>query len=123
MRISTRCVWSMAIAIAPVALAGSLYAGTGSNTGAGAQGMKSEPAGIGEKGTGQTQNSMDRQQSSVSAQGLTSEPAGIGEQGTGQTEATIERSPRAQTRSQGMKSEPAGIGEKGTGQTQSAMDR
>ncbi|HEY6085345.1 MAG TPA: hypothetical protein VIU63_08095, partial [Nitrospira sp.] len=113
---------AMGIAIASSVLAGNLYAGTES-TGAGAQGMKSEPAGIGEKGTGQTQNTMDRQQSSMNSHGLASEPAGIGEKGTGQTESTTERSGGGQTRSQGMKSEPAGIGEKGTGQTQSAMDR
>jgi hypothetical protein len=95
----------------------------GSTSGTGTTGP-SEPAGIGEKGTGQMQGTMERQQSR--SQGVTSEPAGIGEQGTGQTEPTAERSPSPSQKSMGAGgagSEPAGIGEKGTGQTKSARER
>ena len=89
-------------------------------------GMSSKPAGIGEKGTGQSQSSMERAgetQSRVS-QGQPSVPAGIGEKGTGQTQSTLERSGGTQSKNvQGQGSEPAAIGEKGTGQTQSSMER
>jgi hypothetical protein len=55
------------------------------------QGLASEPAGIGERGTGQMQSTLER--SGVQGQkGMTSEPAGIGEKGTGQTQSTLERS-------------------------------
>jgi hypothetical protein len=46
--------------------------------------MASEPAGIGEKGTGQTQSTMERSGSPM--------PSGVGEEGTGQTQSTAERS-------------------------------
>jgi hypothetical protein len=90
------------------------------------QGLASEPAGIGERGTGQTQSTLERSGAPAQKGGMTSEPAGIGEKGTGQTQSTMERS--GQTGS----SMPSGIGEQGTGQTQnrtspsqsqSAMDR
>jgi hypothetical protein len=65
------------------------------------QGLASEPAGIGEKGTGQTQSTLER--SGVPAQkGMNSEPAG-------QTQGTME---------QAGSSMSSGVGEKGTGQTQ-----
>ena len=64
------------------------------------QGLASEPAGIGERGTGQMQSTLDR--SGVPAQkGMSSGQApseqsqkasGAGEQGTGQTQSTAERS-------------------------------
>jgi hypothetical protein len=64
------------------------------------QGLASEPAGIGERGTGQMQSTLDR--SGVPAQkGMSSgqppseqsqKPSGAGEQGTGQTQSTAEHS-------------------------------
>ena len=48
------------------------------------QGLGSEPAGIGERGTGQTQSTLERS-GAAGQKGMTSEPAGIGEKGTGQT--------------------------------------
>lgn len=77
------------------------------------QGLASEPAGIGERGTGQTQSTLERSDAQVQKGGMTSEPAGIGEKGTGQTQSTMERS------GQSGSSMPSGIGEKGTGQTES----
>jgi len=53
------------------------------------------PPGIGEKGTGQNQSTMERSggEQSSSTQGTMAQvPAGIGERGTGQTESTLERS-------------------------------
>ena len=110
--------------------AGTTLADSGS--GMTSQGLASEPAGIGERGTGQTQSTLER--SGAPAQkGMTSEPAGIGEKGTGQTESTTERSGLGQSESaQSGSSMPSGVGEQGTGQTQnrtspsqsqSAMDR
>lgn len=103
-----------------------------SGSGMTSQGLASEPAGIGERGTGQTQSTLER--SGAPAQrGMSSEPAGIGEKGTGQTESTMERSGIGQSGSaQSGSSMPSGVGEQGTGQTQnrtapsqsqSAMDR
>ena len=121
-----------AFVIAGVCLfaAGTTLAESGS--GMTSQGLASEPAGIGERGTGQTQSTLER--SGAPAQkGMTSEPAGIGEKGTGQTENTMERSGLGQSGSaQSGSSMPSGVGEQGTGQTQnrtspsqsqSAMDR
>jgi len=94
--------------------------GSGSAGGSGmtSQGLASEPAGIGERGTGQTQSTLER--SGVSGQKpMTSEPAGIGEKGTGQTQSTMERSGLGQGGSvQSGSPLPSGIGEQGTGQTQ-----
>lgn len=115
--------WGVAMLVAAGAWSAQFddnWALAGSTPGTGTTGL-SEPAGIGEKGTGQTQGTMERQQSR--SPGVTSEPAGIGEQGTGQTEPTTERSPSPSRKSMGAASEPAGIGEKGTGQTKSAMER
>lgn len=103
-----------------------------SGSGMTSQGLASEPAGIGERGTGQTQSTLER--SGAPAQGgMTSEPAGIGEKGTGQTESTMDRSGLDQSRSaQSGSPMSSGVGEQGTGQTQnrtspsqsqSAMDR
>lgn len=91
--------------------AGNVLAESGS--GMTSQGLASEPAGIGERGTGQTQSTLER--SGVPAQkGMASEPAGIGEKGTGQTQSTMERSGSPM---------PSGVGEEGTGQTQSTAER
>lgn len=89
-----------------------------SGSGMTSQGLASEPAGIGERGTGQTQSTLER--SGAPAQrGMSSEPAGIGEKGTGQTESTMERSGIGQSGSaQSGSSMPSGVGEQGTGQTQ-----
>jgi hypothetical protein len=70
------------------------------------QGLASEPAGIGEKGTGQTQSTLER--SGVPAQKGNSEQAGQ-TQGKSMEEAGSPMS--------------SGIGEKGTGQTQSTVER
>ena len=53
------------------------------------------PPGMGEKGTGQNQSTMERSggEQGTSTQGTMAQvPAGIGERGTGQTESTLERS-------------------------------
>ncbi len=53
------------------------------------------PPGIGEKGTGQNQSTMERSggEQGTSTQGTIAQvPAGIGERGTGQTESSLERS-------------------------------
>lgn len=94
-----------------------------SGSGMTSQGLASEPAGIGERGTGQTQSTLER--SGVTAQkGMTSEPAGIGEKGTGQTQSTMERSGLGQSgTAQSGSSVPSGVGEQGTGQTQSTVER
>lgn len=63
-------------------------------------GMAQVPAGIGERGTGQTQSTLERSGGgqSRSSQGMTSDiPAGTGERGTGQTPST-ERSGNEQGR-------------------------
>ena len=103
-----------------------------SGSGMTSQGLASEPAGIGERGTGQTQSTLERS-GDPAQKGMTSEPAGIGEKGTGQTESTMDRSGLDQSRSaQSGSPMPSGVGEQGTGQTQnrtspsqsqSAMDR
>lgn len=63
------------------------------------QAGSSEPAGIGEKGTGQTQSTLERSggAQSKSSQDMSSEPTGIGEKGTGQTQSTMERSGSGQS--------------------------
>jgi hypothetical protein len=61
----------------------------------GSQGIAEVPPGIGEKGTGQIQGTMERSggEQGTSAQGTMAQvPAGIGERGTGQMESTLERS-------------------------------
>ena len=59
-----------------------------------AQAGSSEPAGIGERGTGQTQSTLERSggAQSRSSQDVSPEPAGIDEKSTGQTQSTMERS-------------------------------
>lgn len=84
-----------------------------SGSGMTSQGLASEPAGIGERGTGQTQSTLERSGAPAQKGGMTSEPAGMGEKGTGQTQSTMERS------GQSGSPMPSGIGEKGTGQTES----
>lgn len=79
-----------------------------SGSGMTSQGLASEPAGIGERGTGQTQSTLER--SGVPAQkGMSSDQAG-----TGQTQSTMERSGSPM---------PSGVGEQGTGQMQSMEER
>jgi hypothetical protein len=102
------------------------FAESKTESGMTSQGLASEPAGIGEKGTGQTQSTLERSggAQTKSAPGFATEPSGIGEKGTGQTQSTMERSSELQSRSsQGSTSEPSGIVEKGTGQTQGTMER
>jgi len=75
------------------------------------EGMAQVPAGIGERGTGQTQSTLERSGGgqSRSSQGKASDmSAGIGERGTGETQSTQEqRSGGEQSRSpQGMASVP-----------------
>jgi len=90
-----------------------------SGSGMTSQGLASEPAGIGERGTGQTQSTLERSGAPAQKGGMTSEPAGIGEKGTGQTQSTMERSGLGQSGSAASGSSmPSGIGEQGTGQTQ-----
>jgi hypothetical protein len=73
-------------------------------------GMAQIPAGIGERGTGQTQSTLERSgmEQSRSPRGMASDtPAGIGEKGTGQTQSTQERSVGDQNRNaQGTASLP-----------------
>lgn len=105
----TSTVGVLVVAFACLFATGTALAEPGSGEGSAAsgmsgmtsQGLASEPAGIGEKGTGQTQSTLER--SGVPAQkGRNSEPAG-------QTEGTME---------QAGSTMPSGVGEKGTGQTQ-----
>ena len=92
-------------------------AGSG-GSGMTSQGLASEPAGIGERGTGQTQSTLERS-GTPGQKGMTSEPAGIGEKGSGQTQSTTERSGLGQSgTAQSGSQMPSGIGEQGTGQTQ-----
>src|SRR5688572_27902467 len=70
---------------------GSGSAGSDVRSGMTSQGLASEPAGIGERGTGQTQSTLERSGGAAS-KGMTSEPPGIGERGTGQTQSGMERS-------------------------------
>jgi len=64
----------------------------------GSQAIAEVPPGLGEKGTGQTQSTMERSGGEGSggdqgsSHGMAQIPSGIGERGTGQTESTMERS-------------------------------
>jgi hypothetical protein len=132
MKASTFGAYIIAGACLFVAAGSMAQSGSGGATpgsGMTSQGLASEPAGIGERGTGQTQSTLERSGGSAQ-QGMTSESAGIGEKGTGQTESTMERSGLGQSGSaKSGSSMPSGVGEKGTGQSQgttspsqSAMD-
>jgi hypothetical protein len=104
------CKFSVGLAaIVPLTMTGLLFAG--------------EPAGIGEKGTGQTKKSTERQQSGNQPdmsqvpeelrQGKSAQAARDQELGAIEREGT--------SRIGGQ--EPAGIGEKGTGQTKKSTER
>jgi hypothetical protein len=78
-----------------------------------------EPAGIGEKGTGQTQKSTERQQSGNKPD-LSQVPGELREGKS--SEAARELRHDEQTM-RGPVTEPSGIGEKGTGQTKKSTER
>ena len=78
-----------------------------------------EPSGIGEKGTGQTKKSTERQQSANNPD-MSQVPEELREGKSAQ--AARELNAREQT-NQGVVQEPAGIGEKGTGQTKKSTER
>ncbi|HKT36216.1 MAG TPA: hypothetical protein VJR03_15420 [Nitrospira sp.] len=115
--IAGACVLAVSPATAQSGPGGSAGSGSASSgmSGMTSQGLSSEPAGIGERGTGQTQNTLERS-GTPGQKGMTSEPAGIGEKGTGQTQSTTERSGLAES---GQKSPQGGS----QSQSQSAMDR
>ena len=71
-----------------------------SGSGSQSMGMAQVPAGIGERGTGQTQSTLERSggEQKRSSTGITQEPSGIGERGTGQTQSTLERAGGEQSR-------------------------
>lgn len=121
--IAIACLFSTASALAQ---SGS---GSGPRSGMTSQGLASEPAGIGEKGTGQTQSTLERSGGGAqdAQKGMTSEPAGIGEKGTGQTQNTMERSGLSQGSSsaqgQSQNHEQSSAASQGTNTNQSAMDR
>ena len=77
-----------------------------------------EPAGIGEKGTGQTQKSTERQQSGNKPD-MSQAGAELSEGKSAQ--AAQELTATEQKNRGGL--EPAGIGEKGTGQTKKSTER
>ena len=78
-----------------------------------------EPAGIGEKGTGQTQKSTERQQSGNKPD-LSQVP---GELNQGKSSEAARELNQDQRTMRGPVTEPAGIGEKGTGQTKKSTER
>ncbi len=84
----------------------------------GALAFAQEPAGIGERGTGQLQKSTERQQSQDKPD-LSQAPAELREGKTAQAMDELNREERANQRAP----EPSGIGEKGTGQTQNSTER
>ena len=77
-----------------------------------------EPSGIGEKGTGQTQKSTERQQSGNQPD-MSQVPAELSE---GKSAQAAQELTATEEMSRGG-SEPAGIGEKGTGQTKKSTER
>ncbi|HKT35634.1 MAG TPA: hypothetical protein VJR03_12465 [Nitrospira sp.] len=77
-----------------------------------------EPAGIGEKGTGQTQKSTERQQSGSKPD---MSQAGV-ELSEGKSAQAAQDLTATEQRNRGGL-EPAGIGEKGTGQTKKSTER
>lgn len=94
---------------ASLAISGLLFAG--------------EPSGIGEKGTGQTKKSTERQQSG-SQPDMSQVP---GELRQGKSAQAAQEQERGAVAREGMSQmggqEPAGIGEKGTGQTKKSTER
>jgi hypothetical protein len=117
------CLFATGTVVAQSGSGGQAGSGSSGSSGSGmtSQGLASEPAGIGERGTGQTQSTLERSRA-PGQRGMTSEPAGIGEKGTGQTEGTMERSGLGQSGVSGSAQSgsqmPSGVGEQGTGQTQ-----
>ena len=86
----------------------------------GALAFAGEPTGIGEKGTGQTQKSTERQQS-PNAPDLSQVPRELSEGQSAQAAQELNR--ESQANKQLSQEEPAGIGEKGTGQTKQSTER
>ena len=72
-----------------------------------------EPPGIGEKGTGQTKKSTERQQSGNKPD-MSQVPEELREGKSAQAAGELKAK---EQRDRGVAQEPAGIGEKGTGQT------
>ena len=77
-----------------------------------------EPAGIGEKGTGQTKKSTERQQSQNKPD-MSQVPAELSE---GKSAQAAQELTATEQKNRGGQ-EPAGIGEKGTGQTKKSTER
>ena len=102
--------WSVGLTVTvTLAMTGLLFAG--------------EPSGIGEKGTGQTKKSTERQQSGKQPD-MSRVPAELSEGKSAQAAreqelGAIEREGTSRIGGQ----EPAGIGEKGTGQTKKSTER
>ena len=82
-----------------------------------------EPSGIGEKGTGQTKKSTERQQSGNQPD-MSQVPQELREGKSAQAAQELKTSEQNRTSmSQTGGVEPAGIGEKGTGQTKKSTER
>ena len=82
-----------------------------------------EPAGIGEKGTGQTKKSTERQQSGNQPD-MSQVPEELREGKSAQAAQEQQRNAMEQQGANRMGGqEPAGIGEKGTGQTKKSTER
>ncbi|HSF69526.1 MAG TPA: hypothetical protein VLA47_04040 [Nitrospira sp.] len=102
----TNCTLNVGLTVAvSLAMTGFLFAG--------------EPAGIGEKGTGQTKKSTERQQSGNQPD-MSQVPQEL-RQGKSAQAAEELKAGEQRTPSGGL--EPAGIGEKGTGQTKKSTER
>ena len=78
-----------------------------------------EPSGIGEKGTGQTQKSTERQQS-MNKSDMSQVPEELRE---GKSAQAMEELTQEQQANRSITQEPSGIGEKGTGQTNKSTER
>ena len=82
-----------------------------------------EPSGIGEKGTGQTKKSTERQQSGNQPD-MSQVPAELSEGKSAQAAQDAKNSEQNRMKmNQTGGLEPAGIGEKGTGQTKKSTER
>ena len=101
--------FALTVAVSSLATTGLLFAG--------------EPAGIGEKGTGQTKKSTERQQSGNQPD-MSQVPKELSQ---GKSAQAAQEQERGAMEQQGMNQlggkEPAGIGEKGTGQTKKSTER
>jgi len=78
-----------------------------------------EPSGSGEKGTGQTKKSTERQQSG-NKPNMSQVPEELREGKSAQAARELKAN---EQRDRGVAQEPAGIGEKGTGQTKKSTER